>query len=643
MPTCPQCRRAFQSDGALRSHCKAKQDHHYCQICNSLFSSASLLRAHFVQQSNHGIHYCADCNRLISLNAVGGHLASRRHLRRATSRPNISAPTSIFSVSNAPSTPSVQGSPTTPPQPSPTSSQSVSFIMVSPLSPSSSQGTRAGSSDNDWNPIESDVNDHDAGVVNPYASSAEPILTSTASTEDETTLRERMEALNQQREAIAAQMRELERQEEEIGLEEQQIRVRVSSLENRMVAPLTPSIDSDANVSPLSLPTSGVVSSPTSDDSSQHHVFDLYTNSEHPYCPPCNRSFNSVAAFRTHCVDKSDHPYCLFCERWFASMSILQQHFISARNAQDPTHNYEPDSPRVTETRTEQTIEVETRPVQRQEAPRVPVISSRPESDTRCVICLKKFGDKAALDSHQKGKKTCKKALAAARVSKNTPRQVPPTPTIPSVLVSSSVSKVGQHYRCLVCSRNFVSQKAFSDHERTSTVHKEKKKKLDSLPTPDETKCPLCRRDFKFPSAVADHIESGACSNGKVTRHHVTAAVHAMNISPSITITKRIAGSAVPTVTAYAATELAFNGKAYECYLCHRTFSTLKTLNTHLSSPAHDAQEFKCPHDKCKRKFKVLSALIRHIESECCGLAKLQSVRKFAHALTGQFSRMLTL
>jgi len=72
MPTCSQCGRTFRSDYALRSHCNTKQDHHYCQICNSLFSSASLLRAHFVQQSNHGMHYCADCNRLISFNAVGG-------------------------------------------------------------------------------------------------------------------------------------------------------------------------------------------------------------------------------------------------------------------------------------------------------------------------------------------------------------------------------------------------------------------------------------------------------------------------------------------------------------------------------------------------------------------------------------------
>jgi len=74
-------------------------------------------------------------------------------------------------------------------------------------------------------------------------------------------------------------------------------------------------------------------------------------------------------------------------------------------------------------------------------------------------------------------------------------------------------------------------------------------------------------------------------------------------------------------------TELAFNGTAYECYLCHRTFRTLNALNSHVGSPAHDANEFECP--KCEREFKLISSLMQHIEREVCGIAKFNSIGDF--------------
>ncbi|KAK7458018.1 hypothetical protein VKT23_009926 [Stygiomarasmius scandens] len=584
-------------------------------------------------KADHHMYYCAVCDLLIRAERADKHLASRPHLRRATSSPsqsNASMPTSVeiqntLSISSVPSSPSPLLS-----QPSPTSSQPVTFVSF-PLKSTHTSACESGVDDR--NVVESD-HAGDPSLVLADAFSA----SSTTSVEDEITLRERMESLRQQPEVIAGHMWELEKQEEEIKLEEEIIRTRLSASENRIP---TPSVSSEFIASDASSQTPPAVFSSSLPPEDQPHVFDAHINGEWSYCPPCNQVFDDVAAFRTHCVDNKDHAYCLFCERWFSSMSVLQQHFIFVRDARDPTHNYEPDSSRVIN----QTVKAEPAPVRREEVPQVAVVSSRPEPVTRCVICSKKFGNKAALASHEKGKETCRKALTA-RASRDTPNQVPPTPTIPRVTpvsIPNSASQAGETHNCLVCSRKFGSQIALIHHERASKTHKEKKQKLDPVSKPEDTRCPLCSRDFRFPSGVADHIESGACTNAKVTRHHVKAAVHAMDISPSITTTKRIAGSAVPTVTTYVATELAFNGKAYECYLCHHEFRTLKSLNTHLTSPTHDAKEFICPHEKCKKTFKVLSALIRHIESECCGLAQLYSVRKFAHALTGQFSHMLTL
>jgi hypothetical protein len=59
----------------------------------------------------------------------------------------------------------------------------------------------------------------------------------------------------------------------------------------------------------------------------------------------------------------------------------------------------------------------------------------------------------------------------------------------------------------------------------------------------------------------------------------------------------------------------------------------------HLSSPAHDDDEFKCP--RCKRTYKLIPGLIQHIETEACGMARFEQVEDQANALTGQFARLL--
>lgn len=188
------------------------------------------------------------------------------------------------------------------------------------------------------------------------------------------------------------------------------------------------------------------------------------------------------------------------------------------------------------------------------------------------------------------------------------------------------LSASSKHNWCFACSRDFATPTSLDQHS-SSPVHRG----LDF-------ECPLCPKRFKTPSSIALHIESGTCHN--ISRAQVTAAVHALKIVPTISISRRIECGTIRIVS-YHVTERAFNGTAYECYLCHRTFRTLGALNSHINSPAHDADEFKCP--KCKRKYKLVSGLMQHIESEACGIARFQAVEDFTRNLIDQFSKRLTL
>lgn len=152
--------------------------------------------------------------------------------------------------------------------------------------------------------------------------------------------------------------------------------------------------------------------------------------------------------------------------------------------------------------------------------------------------------------------------------------------------------------------------------------------------------CLFCKRTFVAPSSVAMHLESG-CHG--ITRQQVTAAVHNLNIVPTISVDRSLEepNAVPPVILVYSATELAFNGFAYECYLCHHTFATLGSLNSHFNSAAHDDDEFKCPNVNCGSEFTLISGLIQHIESERCGLAKFTEVRDQFASLTDVLSRRL--
>jgi hypothetical protein len=135
---------------------------------------------------------------------------------------------------------------------------------------------------------------------------------------------------------------------------------------------------------------------------------------------------------------------------------------------------------------------------------------------------------------------------------------------------------------------------------------------------------------------MAMHLENN-CKSG-ITRHQVTDIVHTMGFTPDISIDRSITSegenppniitlsttsnepSSSLTTSQFFATEASFDGSHYICPFmvdCRRKkFKSLDALNKHLSSPAHDEDQFKCPG--CHEVFKLISGFIQHIETRVC-------------------------
>lgn len=99
-----------------------------------------------------------------------------------------------------------------------------------------------------------------------------------------------------------------------------------------------------------------------------------------------------------------------------------------------------------------------------------------------------------------------------------------------------------------------------------------------------------------------------------------------------------------PTGT-YTATDLAYNGHAWECYLCHRNFKTDHALTQHLGSPTHQQKVYRCPNrGRCGKEFVALAGLFNHLESESCAYMRFERVQQQVQGVFAQGScRLLTL
>lgn len=193
-----------------------------------------------------------------------------------------------------------------------------------------------------------------------------------------------------------------------------------------------------------------------------------------------------------------------------------------------------------------------------------------------------------------------------------------------------------EHPYCESCERPFRSQNNLETHLKSS-AHQ-----------PRTLVCPgrKCSKRFISGAALILHLESGACRSG-MTRDRINRLAVQFDPTNVITNPARLLqgpdGYALPqkTITTIA-TSLAWNGRKFECFLCHREYQTLAALNQHLDSPAHDDEIYRCPRgwQGCGAEFRTLSALCQHVESEQCSIRRfndpMQSViGSMASALKG--------
>ncbi|KAF7335284.1 Zinc finger protein [Mycena sanguinolenta] len=178
------------------------------------------------------------------------------------------------------------------------------------------------------------------------------------------------------------------------------------------------------------------------------------------------------------------------------------------------------------------------------------------------------------------------------------------------------------HHYCASCMRLFSSASNLNSH-LNSSVHR-----------PRDVPCfgKGCSLTFVSRAAAFAHLESGRCPS-RMDRQTLNRLLRQYDTNNVITKPSRMLEY---TETTYYATERAFNGLGYECYLCHHEFRTLQNLNKHLASPRHQQKIYVCPLNVCRVSFATLSGLCQHIESGRCGVLKFKVVQDAMDQLMGK-------
>ncbi|OJA11866.1 hypothetical protein AZE42_03271 [Rhizopogon vesiculosus] len=161
------------------------------------------------------------------------------------------------------------------------------------------------------------------------------------------------------------------------------------------------------------------------------------------------------------------------------------------------------------------------------------------------------------------------------------------------------------------------------------------------LHRPKDTFCPFngCGMAFINKSALALHLESGSCQSG-VDRRFIDNFVRNNDRNNVITNPARLITAGERGNVQLIATKQSWNGRAYECVLCHSQFRELTDLNRHLASPRHQEKVYRCPLSSCNAHFVSLSGLCQYIESERCGVTKFKVVKD---AMDNIFSKVARL
>ncbi|KAK3347534.1 hypothetical protein B0H65DRAFT_547357 [Neurospora tetraspora] len=181
--------------------------------------------------------------------------------------------------------------------------------------------------------------------------------------------------------------------------------------------------------------------------------------------------------------------------------------------------------------------------------------------------------------------------------------------------------EVEKHFFCKECDRFFNNINSIKQHLNSRTHRGQ------------EIKCPFCPNSYTTATGMTHHLESGSCRNApSLNRDSIYKFVRSKD--PSGLISKKLIGWEGTSQTTLTCTDRAWNGRQWECYLCHKGFGTSHGLNQHLNSPAHQQNLYHCPNrSNCRQDFRTLAAIINHLESEKCGAMRFEQVQRNIHGM----------
>lgn len=289
------------------------------------------------------------------------------------------------------------------------------------------------------------------------------------------------------------------------------------------------------------------------------------------YCARCDRSFPHDRALAQHRHNSKSHIICYSCDRDFDTVEARNQHYRDSSK-----HHY-------------------------------------------CFKCEEDFDDGQELRDHQQrvhngcprcGKVGCYECGLKVIIH-------PPLQFFDSSWELRN-HRTNDHFYCEPCDRFFRTLDNLKAHQRSS-IHKAR-----------DHHCPHvgCNKAFLDNADLVAHWETGTCPSG-VDRHRIDEAFVAVDsryfTDPAVLVADSYGNRRAPPPSKARVRDSMRDGDAWKCSRCSRTFGTRDILRQHLRGPAHAPRFYRCAeaYNGCDSYFSVLSALVRHTESECCSLRSI--------------------
>ena len=135
--------------------------------------------------------------------------------------------------------------------------------------------------------------------------------------------------------------------------------------------------------------------------------------------------------------------------------------------------------------------------------------------------------------------------------------------------------------------------------------------------------------NYTSASGLTCHLETGSCPRAPTLERNTILRMVRERDPHGVITNKQIEWHEEGNVK-YSATNRAFNGSHWECYICHKEFDGVNALNAHLNSPAHERKAYHCPNSKgkCGKEFVTLAGLFNHLESEACAFMRFEKVQR---------------